>query len=279
MVFPFADPQAMFDLFFGEPTEEERRQLAEIEVSLREERRLGEAGVEAYLAYLEEQGIRVVSRGRDVEYLRALVDALRPQMRQGERYGAIKVYLAKSPECDARSFPGGTLVFFQGLLDAAESEAALAGVVGHELAHLDREHLLGRIRRIKLAEKTSSGAGRALSPRQFFTSGAAIVRLWTRPFSPEQETEADRDGARWAYAAGYDPREMARLFLSMEQRHQAGRFPVPAFLRSHPAPRDRHEAIMELYEELERTEPGESLYVGKDNLRLRVPRQRREFAQ
>lgn len=279
MVFPFADPQAMFDAFFGEPTEEEKRQLARIDVSLREERRQGDAAVEAYLAYLQGQGIRVVSRGRDVEYLRELVESLRPQMRQSRRYRTIKVYVAQSPKCDARSFPGGTLVFFQGLLDTAESEAALVGIVGHELSHLDRGHHLGRIRRMKLAEKTFSGAGRGFSPQQFFRSGTAILRMWTRPFAPELEREADDDGARWAYGAGYDPREMARLFLGLEARHQAPGFPMPEFLRSHPMPRERHAAIMQLYEELARTEPKDDLYVGKENLRLRVPRDRREFAE
>jgi predicted Zn-dependent protease len=278
-VFPFADPQAMLDLFFGEPTEEEKRQLAQIAVSLREERRVGDAAVRAYLAHLEGQGVRVVSRGRDVEYLRELVDCLRPQMRQHRRYGAVKVYVAESPECDARSFPGGTLVFFQGLLETAESEAALVGIVGHELAHLDRGHLLRRIRQMKLAEKTFSGAGQAFSPQKFFTSGAAIFRMWTRPFEPELEMEADHDGARWAYGAGYDPREMARLLLSLQKRHQGLPFPMPEFLRSHPMPHQRHGAIMQLYEELARTEPREDLYVGKENLRLRVARQQREFPE
>ncbi len=277
MVFPFADPQAMFDAFFGEPTEEEKRQLARIDVSLREERRQGDAAVEAYLAYLQAQGIRVVSRGRDVEYLRELVESLRGQMRQKDRYRTIKVYVAESPKCDARSFPGGTLVFFQGLLDTAESEAALVGIVGHELSHLDRGHHLGRIRRMKLAERTFSGAAQGFSPQQFFRSGTAIMRMWTRPFAPELEKEADDDGARWAYGAGYDPREMARLFLSLEARHQGPAFPMPEFLRSHPMPRQRHAAIMQVYEELARTEPKDDLYVGKENLRLRVPRARREF--
>lgn len=279
MVVPFADPQAMFDAFFGEPTEDEKRELARIEVSFGEERRRGDAAVEAYLAYLRAQEIRVVSRGRDVEYLGALVESLRVQMRQKNRYRAIKVYVAQSPECDARSFPGGTLVFFQGLLDTAESEAALVGMVGHELSHLDRGHHLGRIRRMKLTERAFSGAARGLSAEQFFRSGTTILPMWTRPFTPELEKEADDDGARWAYEAGYDPREMARLLLSLEARHPAAAIPLPEFLRSHPMPRERHAAIMQVYEDLARTDPKDDLYVGKKNLRLRVPRDRREFAE
>jgi len=91
--------------------------------------------------------------------------------------------------------------------------------------------------------------------------------------------EADRDGALWAYRAGYDPREMGKLFLSAERRRNGPRVPMPAFLESHPAPVERHRAIIELYEELQRTEPREDLYVGKENLRRRVTRDRREFPE
>ena len=279
MPFPFADPQAMLDRFFGQPTEEEKKELAKIEVSAKEEREAGSTAVRAYLAHLERGGTRVVSRGRDVEYLRELVESLRPQMRQRQRYRTIKVYLAQSPTCDARSLPGGTLVFFRGLLESAENEAALVGIVGHELAHLDRGHHLWRIRRIKLAEQTFSGRMQGFSPEQFFASGAAILRIWTRPFAPELEMEADRDGALWAYRAGYDPREMGKLFLSLDERRKAPRVPMPAFLESHPAPVERHRAIIELYRELQRTEPREDLYVGKENLRRRVARDRREFPE
>ena len=45
-----------------------------------------------------------------------------------------------------------------------------------------------------------------------------MMRLLSRPFRPEDESEADRDGAAWAYRAGYDPREMAALFERLHQR-------------------------------------------------------------
>ena len=84
-----------------------------------------------------------------------------------------------------------------------------------------------------------------MSPQQFFDMGATSLRMWTRPFQPEDEQEADREGARMAYRAGYDPREMARLFLEIQEREAAQHVPLPQFLQSHPAPGDRHKAIME----------------------------------
>ena len=275
----FADPQKMLDFLFGQEREEDKKALAKIEVSLREERQMGEAAVRAYLAHLKRQKIRVVTRGKDVDYLRKLVERIRRLMKNGKRYPRINVYLAQSSRCDARSFPGGTLVFFRGLLDSAGSEAAVVGIVGHELSHLDRGHQLGRLRRMKLAQQTFSEGPKQFSPERFFRSGGMMMRIWTQPFRPEDEAEADRDGATWAHLAGYDPREMARLLLELRNRGENLQGLLPAFLRSHPAPADRHQAILELYNKLQQEKPQKRLYIGKENLLRRVTRAQREFNQ
>lgn len=206
--------------------------------------------------------------------MRDLIETLRPLMTNPQRYPSIKVYLARSSECEARVFPGGALVLFEGMLEAAESEAALVGVLGHELSHLDRGHLLGDLRRVRLAEQTFSGGPGLQSPEQFFDTGTLLMRMWTRPFRPEHEAEADRDGARWAYLAGYDPRELAAMFLRARDRAGQPRFALPWFLRSHPPPEDRHQAVMAVYDQLQQQNPNPALYVGRENLRTRTPRPR-----
>ena len=276
---PWADPQAMFDHFFGKEDQQDEKALAEIEVSLKQEQQLGKTAVSAYLAYLKNQKIPVVSRGKDVEYLRALVETVRPLMTQAERYRSIKVYVAQSSRCDARSFPGGTLVFSRGLLESADSEAAVVGIVGHELAHLDRGHHLRRIRQWKLAEQTFSGEGGPVSAERFFGVGTMMARMFARPFRPEYEAEADRDADRWAYLAGYDPRELAKLLLQAHQHRDHPALPIPEFFRTHPPGPDRHQAITDLYDELRLTKPQQQLYIGTQNLRRRVPRAQRQFQQ
>jgi predicted Zn-dependent protease len=106
-----------------------------------------------------------------------------------------------------------------------------------------------------------------------------LLQVWTRPFRPELEAEADRDGARWAYAAGYDPRETARLFLKLRDRGKDLPAALPSFLQSHPAAEGRHRAIMELYDQLQQEKPQQKLYIGKENLRRRVPRAQQEFKE
>jgi len=276
---PFADPQRFFERLFGQESAEDKRALAGIEISPKEERQFGQEATNAFLADLRRQGIQVVRRGRDVEYLRDLIATIRPLMTNRSRYGTITVCLADSPRQNARVFPGGTIVFFRGLLEAALSEAALVGLIGHELSHLDREHLLVRARRLKLAQQTFSAPNRGLSPERFFSLGSTALRVWTHPFQPGDEAEADADGARWAFQAGYDPREFARLLADAEKRQTGLEGLLPPFLQSHPPPAERREAILKLYEQLQQQDPKEKLYVGRENLRRRIARSRKPFAE
>lgn len=272
----FADPSDMFERFFGGDREEDEKTLAKIEITPKEEQQLGETAVRSFLNYLKEQKIQVVSRGKDVEYLRRLVETIRPSMAQAERYRKITIYVVESPRVDARTLPGGTLFFFRGLLDNVESEAALVGVIGHELSHLDHDHLLVNIRRMKLAEQTLS-AQHGFSPDQFFKATTSMVRLWSRPFRPEDEKTADLDGARWAYRAGYDPREMVRVIAKIGEKEKNQPLTMPSFLRTHPPSEERTKAVRELYEELQKDSPNEKLYIGKENLRRRVTRAEKEY--
>jgi len=270
--------EQFFDSMFGKSTPEEDRALEDVKISFKEERAFGQPQVDAFLAQLEEQGHRVSKKGKDVEYLKQLVEIIRPFMKNAKRYGKITVYIVDSPRVDARSFPGGTLFFFKGLLALAENEAALIGIVGHELSHLDRGHLLLPLKRARIMQNTLDRDD-AFDPQKFFTTGTNIMRLVGRPFRPEDEAAADRDGAAWAYRAGYDPREMAALFYKLHLRAKDPKVPFAAFFRTHPYSEDRYEAILAQYDELQAADPREKLYRGKENLERRIPRSRQVFPE
>jgi predicted Zn-dependent protease len=274
---PFTDPSKMFDQAFGEDSEADRKALEKVEVSVSEERQLGKQILQSGLASLKESGIKVDTKGRDVEYLQSLVSTLKPHMRNHQRYVTIQVMVARSPKVDARSCPGGTLIFFEGLLDAAGNEAALIGIVGHELSHLDRGHQLLPIKRMKLMEKTIT------SPQnfsQFMQSGPGMTKLWARQFRPEDERDADRDGVEWSHAAGYDPREMARLFQKKGNKPaNAEGMPFASFFRSHPYNEERQQAILKQAAQLQKDKPSSTpLFIGKENLINRFSRQQVEQA-
>ena len=274
--FPFSDPQKMFEQFFGAAPREDRERIDRIEIAKRDEAQIGERASREYLAGLRRKGIPVVTRGEDVAYLQRLVAHVRPKMENAARYRTIRIYVANSDETDARSFPGGTLIFYRGMLNFAENEAALVGVIGHELSHLDHGHQLYDAKRVKLMQRTFAG-GNGFSPDQFFRDGAMLMRSFSKPFRPEDESQADDDGATWAYELGYDPREMAKLFVRMHERDRAAAPGGPAFLRTHPYHLDRYEALLERYQQLQAEAPRDDLYIGTENLLGRVPRSTREF--
>lgn len=268
----------LIENFLGGSQEEDQQALAAIAISRKEEKRLGDEAAEAYLNTLRSRGIRFARRGAEIDYLRKLIATLQPMLRNADRYRNVRLHLADSPEIDARSFPGGTIVVFRGLIDFAESEAALVGVLGHELSHFDRGHQLVSLKRVKLAQKTFGGK-RSFDPQEILSAGGQMARLFGRPFRPEDEAQADEDGAAWAYRAGYDPREMAKLFLRLDERKPAGnkaRF-MPALLRTHPFSLDRHRAIVAQAEKLIAETPDAPLYVGRTNLARRIPRSEQEF--
>jgi predicted Zn-dependent protease len=257
-VFPFADPEAMLEWMFGEGGKEDESALAKIKVSPAEERKLGESVLQAFIAELKRQGIEVTDRGREVKRLKALVEKVQPLMTNASRYRTIDVYVARSAQCEAKSAPGGALVFFEGMLEACTSDAALATVVGHELSHLDRGHLLKRAKQWKLAQEQFAAPGKARRADDFFRAGATLMRIFTRPFRPEDEAEADADAVRWAYQLGYDPRELTKVFDAMAHQKDARQF-LPGFLQSHPDLKSRKEAVLRLYEELRRGDPKKRL--------------------
>jgi hypothetical protein len=266
-----------FERMWGRSTPEEEKAFESIKVSPEEEREFGRAQVEAFSDWLNQQDLRIVRKGADVEYLRKLVELIRPLMEHRERYRKVTVYVVDSSRVDARTFPGGTLFFFRGLLAAAENEAALVGIVGHELSHLDRGHLLIPLKRNKLLQQQALAV--ELNPQNFLTSQNTLMRSFTRPFHPEDESAADRDGARWAYKAGYDSREMARLFERLHHQGQDPKLPFGQFFRTHPYSDDRCAAILKQYDELQRASPRDEPYRGATNLAKRIPRSQQEFAE
>jgi predicted Zn-dependent protease len=277
---PFWGNDNPLERFFGRQDPGELDELRKISVTPKEEREYGERVLEAMRQEFKRRGVEVVSRGEQAAYVGKLLEAIKPGMKNHGRYSSLRVLVAQSDETDAYSIPGGTIIVFRGMLEFAESEAALAGVLGHELSHLDRGHQLLPLQRSR-ALQANSRTRNVASFDQFMRQASQFMSAFMRPFHPEDEVEADRDGATWAYRTNYDPREMARLFARLSERDRLGSF-VPSFLRTHPYAGDRQAAIEALYDELHRAEPRSSrdkLYVGRQNLLRRIPMSERKFPE
>jgi predicted Zn-dependent protease len=275
---PAAALQSMFDrmaenagpfgAMFGRLTPEQLERLDVIDVSVAEEAQYGRKVLDTFVSTMRQQNITITHRFPESHYIRKLVATLRSHMQHSNRYPRVRIYLIDRDGEDAYSIPGGTLLITRGLLDRVRSEAALVGVLAHELSHLDRGHQLLPLKQSKLSKQPLN-----------FGDGMMLVSLVARPFRPEQETEADADATKWMMAAKYQPLELVRL-LDRWDRRQDAQMPwqnfVPGFVKSHPDAGIRAQAVAELADKLKANHP-QATYIGRENLRRRVPRSERAF--
>jgi predicted Zn-dependent protease len=166
-----------------------------------------------------------------------------------------EVNVQSTPELNAYCMPGGKIMVYSGLVDKLElSDAELAAVVGHEMAHALREHTRERVSRayaqnlLIVGVATIAGLGGAATD---LASQVANVTFGL-PHSREQESEADEIGLELMARAGYDPHAAVSLWRKMAAA--AGSAP-PQWLSTHPSSATRTEdlearlpVVMPLYE-------------------------------
>jgi Peptidase family M48 len=278
---PDFDPDRFFEQFFGPAGGELDNDalLAKVEVNRDEEAKLGQQVLDDLKQGLAARKLALVERGKDVQYLERLVAIIQPQMQHTRRYPKLRVYSANLSSPEAYALPGGRLFVSEGMLDQAGSEAALLCVLGHELAHLDRGHLLRRAKQWKLAQERLAKPPTEFSLDKMFDKLSLMQRLFRRPFGPAEELDADRDGITWAYRAGYDPLALQKVFGALEQAGLAAPDFLPAFIRTHPLTAERRDNLRATYAQLQAAAPNEHLYLGRENLARRLPRSQREFAE
>jgi hypothetical protein len=266
------NPAQGFQTVLGDLAEMEGPALNGIRLSYEEERAAGEKARLEYLRRAEAQGF---TRNNDPElrkYVRELVEGLSKHMATRSRYKDIEITLLNAPISDGQSFPGGMLVFTTALFDEAD-EATIAGVVAHELAHLECRHLYNYARRSKLFQETyARPPGGPADFDQFFQRQMALFGLMMNPYRPEHEHEADCVSVTWLYQDGYDPTALMRFFERLHNRRNDAPNGPFDFGRTHPFSLDRREAVRRRVAQLQRWKSRADLGLYPDNLRRRVSR-------
>lgn len=148
-------------------------------------------------------------------------------------------------DINAFALPGGPMYVNRGMIEAAKSEGEMAGVMAHELSHVALRHGTAQATKGQkyglLAGILGIGGqilgGPAGAAAQIAGQGVGVYFL---KFSREYETEAGILGARIMAGAGYDPRDLANMFRTIEQQ---GGGSSGGFLSSHPSPSDRYARI------------------------------------
>jgi peptidase M48-like protein len=145
-------------------------------------------------------------------------------------------------DINAFALPGGPMYVNRGMIQSARTEGEMAGVMAHEISHVALRH--GTAQATK-GQKYGLLAGIAGIAGTIF-GGPGVGQLAQAPFavyilkfSREYETEADVLGAQIMARAGYDPRDLANMFRTIEQQGGGG----GGFLSDHPSPSDRYARI------------------------------------
>jgi predicted Zn-dependent protease len=151
-----------------------------------------------------------------------------------------QVSVVANDQVNAFCLPGGKIVVYTGILPVAETEAGLATVIGHEVAHAVGRHGAQRVFQNQLVQTALVGASFSLSDldyrqRQTIMGllGAGATYGVLLPFGRDHETEADQMGLLYMARAGYDPREAIPFWERMGQA--AGNGGPPEFMSTHPS--------------------------------------------
>jgi predicted Zn-dependent protease len=151
------------------------------------------------------------------------------------------------PLVNAFALPGGPVFITRGIMTFFNSEAELVGVLGHEIGHITARHSARQLSRQQLAQIGLVGAMIA-SPQLGQLAGLASegLGLLFLKYGRDDETQADDLGFRYGLNAGYDVREMAATFRTLDRMaggEEAGR--PPEWQSTHPDPGNRAEKTLE----------------------------------
>ena len=175
---------------------------------------------------------------------RRLVNAIPGEFRHPEFRYSFEVVNVR--DINAFALPGGPIYVNRGMLEAADDEGEVAGVLAHEISHVALRHgtaqatratkyQIGMIAGAIIGSMIGGRTGNIVSQGTQFGLGTAFLR-----FGREFERQADTLGAQIMARAGYDPRDMADMFKTLEREGGNG---GPEWLSDHPNPGNRSEAI------------------------------------
>lgn len=139
--------------------------------------------------------------------------------------------ILESDDSNAMALPGGFIFVTTGALKAMQNEAQLAGVLGHEVAHVAERHGIDQIKRALVAEGILISA-LGTSPAAAQIAGTIVAQLVLRGYGREAELAADRLGVRYMASEQYAPQQLGAFLQILARASQPPGWLVP--LTTHP---------------------------------------------
>ncbi len=181
---------------------------------------------------LLKQGMKLHTDSGINQYVNQVGQRLAAKVNSDRTY---KFQVVKDKSVNAFATTGGYVYVTTGLLKAADNEAQLASVIGHEMGHIESRHLIEQMQQTALSRGLITAAG--LDRNQAANIGAELAI--NRPRSRQDEYEADQAGLKFLRDAGYAESAAPEFMKKLAKQGSS----VPTFLSTHPAPPDRVEAL------------------------------------
>lgn len=160
------------------------------------------------------------------------------------------IKVVDSPDVNAFALPGGNLYVNRGLIETAENEAELAGVMAHEVAHVAARHGMEQVSKGTLVNYASipliflGGWGGYIVQQ---VAGLAVPLTFLK-FSRGAEKEADLLGAQYMWASGYDPNALITFFEKLQEKNKKKPGTIAKAFSTHPLTEDRIKEVRKLLE-------------------------------
>jgi beta-barrel assembly-enhancing protease len=146
-----------------------------------------------------------------------------------------------SDHINAFATPGGFIIITKGMMRQLRNEAELAGVLGHEVAHVNQKHHLKALRKSAFASLLGEGVAGASNSKQaelVKSLAGPTKELYARGLDKSDEFEADRMGVVFAARAGYDPYGLPAVLTTLASADPKDTF-LTLLYKTHPLPQAR----------------------------------------
>jgi predicted Zn-dependent protease len=153
----------------------------------------------------------------------------------------VKLHLLRKDEINAFALPNNHLVVFSGLIAACENEAEFYGVIGHELAHMEKNHVMNKlVKEIGLSVLISMSTGNVNAE----VIKETLKHLSSTAYDRSLETEADLTAADYLINAGIEPEPFANFLYRLAD--ETKNLPNQIYwISTHPESKERAEKIIE----------------------------------
>ena len=195
-------------------------------------------GLQSYQQVLQQS--ETIDTGADYELVKRVASRLAAVTGEDGKGFDWRVSLVHDPQVNAFCLPGGKIVVYTGILPTSLSEAGLATVMGHEMAHATARHGSERIFQQKATQTLMTGVRFSVGDMNYEQQRAIMGAIGAgaqygllMPFGRDHESEADAIGLHYMALAGYDPREAVAFWQRMEENSD-GKAP-PEFMSTHPS--------------------------------------------